>query len=115
MSGSGKPPLACIWANHANRREHEDEDLVSEPGSPELSSEDEDEMEDGNLGPNEPQFLSDDEEASLVHVEISATEQLTADFQHHAARAGMSLAPVVVHHPDSDLSFSTGAFRPGRP
>jgi len=95
--GSGEPPLARIWADRANRREREDEDLVSEPGSPELSSKDEDEMENRNLGPDEPQFLSDDEEAPLVHVEISATEQLTADFQHHAARAGMSLAPVVAH------------------
>ena len=89
--GSGDPPLARIWADRASRREREDEDLLSEPGSPEISSEDEDEIGSGNLDPDEPVFLSDDEDTDpLVHVEISATEQLTADFQYRAAKAGMS-------------------------
>jgi len=95
VGGSGEPPLARIWAGRTNRREREDEDLVSEPGSPGLSSEDEDETGNRNLGPDEPQFLSNDEEEPLVHVEISATEQLTANFQHGATRAGMLLVVVV--------------------
>ena len=79
--GSGEP-LAHIWADRASRREREDEDLLSEPGSPELSSEDEDETENGNLDCDEPVFLSDDEDPDPpVHMEISATEQLTTDFQ----------------------------------
>jgi hypothetical protein len=76
--------------NRASRREREDEDLLSEPGSPE-QSEDEDELESsGNLDPDEPVFLSDDEE-QLVHTEIPAREQLNAHFQLHAAGAGNSL------------------------
>ena len=91
-SGSNDPsPLTRIWAHRASRREREDEDLVSEPGSPE-PSEDEDENEiDGNLDPDEPELLSDSEEPR-IHAEISATEQLTAGFQLHAARAGVLLA-----------------------
>ena len=90
-SGSNDPsPLTCVRADRTGRREREDEDLVPEPGSPE-PSEDEDEAEnDGNLDPDEPELLSDDEEPR-VHVEIPATEQLTAGFQLRATRAGMSL------------------------
>ena len=97
-SGSSDPPplLTRVWAGRASRREREDEDLVSEPDSPE-SSEDEDEAENnGNLDPDEPEFLSDDEEPR-IHVEISAAERLTAGFRLHAARAGMSLATVCFH------------------
>ena len=95
VGGSSESPLARIWANRAGRREREDEDLLSEPGSPELSSDDEDEPENGNLDPDEPQLLSDDEDPdSLVHVEISATERLVSGFQYRAAKAGM--LPIVV-------------------
>jgi len=91
-SGSGEPStpltLTHIWANRASRHEREDEDLVPDPGSPELT-EDEDETEGSeNLDPDEPEFLSDDEEPP-THVEISPMEQLTADFQLRAAEAGM--------------------------
>ena len=98
--GSGETPLARIWADRASRRERQDEDLLSEPGSPELSSEDEDETENGNPDLEEPAFLSDDESPEpLVHAEISATERLTTDFQYHGARAGMSpIATVDVKH-----------------
>jgi hypothetical protein len=95
-SGSGSSdhssPLTRIWTNRASRHEREDEDLVSEPGSPE-SSEDEDEN-DGSLDADEPAFLTDDEEPP-VHVEISARDQLTADFQLRATRAGMLLITII--------------------
>lgn len=93
-SSGPSPPLTHVWANHRSWRGCEDEDLVSEPGSPE-QSEDEDEVEnDGNPDPDEPKFLSDDEEP-LAHVEISARDQLTAGFQLHSARAGMSSAVTI--------------------
>jgi len=114
--GSGEP-LARIWADRTSRRKCEDEDLLSEPGSPELSSEDENETKNGNLDHDEPVFLSDDEDPDPpVHVEISVTEQLTTDSQYCAAKAGMSPIVVVVCKacsPGSDFAFSPGAFRPG--
>jgi len=42
-----------------------------------------------------PELLTDDE-ASPTHVEISAREQLTADFQLCAAQAGMSLITITL-------------------
>jgi hypothetical protein len=89
VSGSGEPstPLACVWANRTSRHEREDEDLVSEPGSPGPSGDEEEPEDDGDLSADELELLSDDE-APLVHVEISAVEQLTADFQIHSAKAG---------------------------
>jgi len=110
--GSGEPstPLACIWANRASRHEREDEDLVSDPGSPELT-EDEDEAEGcKTLDPDEPEFLSDDE-APPTHVEISVMEQLTADFQLRAAKAGMLLLLLFLsstHCSNSGLVLSAG-------
>lgn len=97
-SGSGQPstPLTRIWANRAGRREREDEDLVSEPGSPEPSG-GEEEDEDGDMSADEPELLSDDE-APLVHVEISATDQLTADFQIRLAKAGRLFVVVAFCH-----------------
>ena len=93
-SSSGESPsrLTQVWADRTSRREREDEDLVSEPGSPE-PSEDEGEAEgDRSQDVDEPVFLSDDEGPSPpVHVEISAQDQLTADFQLRATKAGMSL------------------------
>ena len=87
--GPSSSPLAHVWASRKSWCEHADEDLVSDPGSPELSEADEDEVE-GNEGLdiNEPEFLTDDEETP-VHVEISARDQLTADFQLRATQAGM--------------------------
>jgi hypothetical protein len=77
--GEPSAPLARIWANRASRREREDEDLVSKPGSPEPENEAEAENS-GNQSPiDEPEWLSDDE-APPTHVEISATEELTASF-----------------------------------
>ena len=93
-SGSGNPslPLTRVWANRPSRHEREDEDLIPEPGSPELS-ENEDQAEgDENLDPDEPVFLSDDEEPPIAHIEISAREQLNSGFQLRAAKAGMLLA-----------------------
>jgi hypothetical protein len=89
-SGSGEPssPLARVWANRAGRREREDEDLVSEPGSSSDNSDEEEAENNANPSPDEPGLLSDDE-APPVHVEISAAERLTAGFQLHAAKAGM--------------------------
>ena len=94
-SSSGPPPLTRVWAGCASRHGREDEDLVSEPGSPELS-EDGDEAENNReQNANDPEFLTDDE-VSPTHVEISAREQLTADFQLRAARAGMSLITITL-------------------
>jgi len=91
---SGPPPLARVWASHASRHGREDEDLVSEPGSPE-PSEDEDEVGDNRKqGTDDQELLSDDEE-SQIHVEISAREQLTADFQLCAMKASMSLVAII--------------------
>ena len=93
-SSDPSPPLTHVWANRASRCKREDEDLVSDPGSPQ-SSEDEDEVEvDGNLDPDEPDFLSGDEEPR-VHAEIPATEQLNASFQLRAVRAGVSLTTAI--------------------
>jgi hypothetical protein len=102
------PPLAHTWANRIDRQGREDEDLVPEPDSP-GSSEDEDDH--GNERNDEPNFMSDDEEP-LIHTEIPAAEELTADFQIRATRAGM--LPLVFsasHHPN--FMSSTGAFGPG--
>jgi len=94
-SSSRPPPLTHVWAGRASRHGREDEDLVSEPGSPE-SSEDEDEAENnGKQKTDDPELLTDDE-ASPTHVEISAREQLTADFQLRAAQAGMSLITITL-------------------
>jgi hypothetical protein len=90
------PPLTHVWASRASRREREDEDLVSEPGSPELSEEESEAGNERDPHPNEPEFLSDDEEPQ-VHAEISATEQLTAGFQVRATIAGMSCSTVISH------------------
>lgn len=87
--GPSSSPLTRVWASRESRCERADEDLVSNPGSPESSEADEDEVE-GNEGldTNEPEFLTDDEETP-VHVEISARDQLTTDFQLRATEAGM--------------------------
>lgn len=87
--GPGKPstPLDRVWANRASRREREDEDLVSDPGSPELSEDDDETGSNGNLDPDEPELLTDDE-GPPAHVQILATDQLSADFQLRAAKAG---------------------------
>lgn len=89
-------PLTCVWASCTDRHECEDEDPVSNPGSPE-PSEDEDKTEnDGRAGANEPEFLTSNEEPP-AHVEISAGDQLTTGFQLHAARAGMPCAATALH------------------
>ena len=87
--------LARVWVGRANRRGREDEDLIPEPGSPELS-EDEDAEDRGGGDVDEAELSTDDETApddgdkgAPTHVDISARDQLTADFQLHAARAGM--------------------------
>jgi hypothetical protein len=62
--------------------------LAPNPDSPGPS---EDEDEPGNnqsLDADEPRFESEDEE-STIHAEILVAEQLTADFQVHATRAGV--------------------------
>jgi hypothetical protein len=95
---SSRPPspLTRVWAGHASQCGCEDEDLVSEPGSPE-PSEDKDEAEDdGTQDIDDPELLTDDEEPP-THVEISAREQLTADFQLCVLRAGMSLIPIIAY------------------
>jgi hypothetical protein len=89
QSGEPSPPLAHIWADRTSRHEREDEDLVSEPGSPEPSGDEDKTWSDRDLGPDEPKFLSDDEGPD-AHMEISATEQLTGDFQLRSTRAGTS-------------------------
>ena len=74
-----------VWAGRPNQPGREDEDLVSEPGSPEVS-EDED-TQDGEMGDgDELGYLTDDDECA--HVEISARDRLTANYQLSAARAG---------------------------
>jgi len=95
-SGSSEPPspLTHVWAGRASRREREDEDLVPEPGSPELSGDEDDVENDGIPGADEPEFLTD-EEGPPAHVEISVREQLTAGFQLRAAQASMSLVVIV--------------------
>lgn len=108
------PPISHVWVDRPSRREREDEDLVPEPGSPE-SSENEDGPEgDENQDPDEPDFLSD-EEPPLVHVEIPAREQLNADFQLYAAKAGMLLNTdfLILHR--SHFALSTGTFGPRGP
>lgn len=89
-------PLTHVWASRTNRREREDEDLVSDPGSPEPSEDENETDNDGRVGADEPKFLTDDEEPP-VHVEISAGDQLTTGFQLHAARAGMPRAATALH------------------
>ena len=84
--------LARVWADRPSRHGREDEDLLPEPGSPELSEDEEEAEGEGNS--DEPEFLADDEETpeeevSPVHVEVSARDQLTADFQLRAGRAGI--------------------------
>jgi hypothetical protein len=88
-------PLTHVWADRADRRGREDEDLLPEPGPPELS-EDEDSGNEEGRDADEADFLTDDEVTARdgdapVHVEITARDQLTAEFQLHAARAGMFL------------------------
>ena len=91
------PPLTRVWADRANRHGREDEDLVPEPDSPQLSEDEEEAEDEGRGDVEEPEFLTDDErtsgsaEGTLVHVEISTRDQLNADFQLHAARAGVFL------------------------
>ena len=107
-SSGGPPPLTRVWAGHASQCGREDEDLVSEPGLPE-SSADEDEAENnGRQDTGDPELLTDDDEPP-VHVEISAREQLTADFQLRATRASMSLIATIfgVFHTVPDSQFST--------
>ena len=110
-SGSGNPPLplTCVWANRPDRHEREDEDLVPEPASPEPSETEDGAKEDENLDPDEPVFLSDDEEPPIAHIEISAREQLKSDFQLRAAKAGMLLAAglLTLHRPHVSLSAGT--------
>lgn len=109
MSVEPPSPLTRIWANRASRREREDEDLVPEPGPPELSEDEDDTENDGTPDADEPEFLTDDE-GPPVHVGISAREQLTAGFQLHAARAGVSLATIIFAKHISNFQFSTRAF-----
>ena len=91
-------PLTRVWTDRAGRREREDEDLVSEPNSP-VASEDEDETgDDEDLDHEEPDFTSDDE-GPPAHIEIPAGEQITADFQLHAAKAGMFVIVTIFRWP----------------
>lgn len=121
-SGPSNPfPLTRVWADRGNRCGREDEDLVPEPGSPELSEGGE-EAEDkgGGNADGEPEFLTDDEvtpngRGSPVHVEISARDRLTADFQLHAARAGIFSNLSSMSQRLSDCLSSTGEFGPRRP
>ena len=96
------PPLTHVWTNRAGRHEREDEDLVPEPDLP-GSSEDEDEPENGeDPEEDEPNLISDDDEPPMIHAEIPATEQLTAEFQARAAKASMfPPAFSASHHPNS--------------
>lgn len=89
-SDSSSSPLTHVWAGRAGQHQREDEDLVSEPESPELSGDEDEVKNDGNQDADEPEFLTDDEEPP-THVEIPARNRLTADFQLHATRAGMLL------------------------
>ena len=77
-----------------SRCKHEDEDLVAEPGSPEPSEDEDETGNDENQDPDDPEFLSDNNELP-VHAEISATEQLTTSFQVCATKAGMLLTTVI--------------------
>lgn len=93
--------LARVWANRAKRPEREDEDLLSEPGSPEPSENGEDVESEGRGNIDEHEFLSDDEgtyrdEGTPVHAEISVRSQLTTNIQLHAARAGAFLNMVAL-------------------
>jgi len=83
-----RSPINRVWTSRVDRPGREDEDLVSDPGSPEVS-EDED-GEDGEMrSGEEPAFLTDDEDQGVARVEISARDRLTANYQLSAARAGM--------------------------
>ena len=113
--------LACVWADRAGRPGREDEDLVPEPGSPELS---EDEGGAEGEGSDECEFLTDEEETldsniSAVHVEISPEGLLTTDFQLCATRAGTFLAAFAFFssflYVFSNLLFSAGALGSRRP
>jgi hypothetical protein len=87
------PILARVWASRGGQYRHEDVDPIPEPSSPELPSDDEDEDKETEDA-NEPIFFTDDEICNdyeaPTHVEISARDQLTANFQLCCARAGMS-------------------------
>jgi hypothetical protein len=91
--GNSPPILARVWASRGGQCRHKDEDLISKPGSPEPLSDDEDEDE-GTEDTDEPSFLTDDEtrndEEAPTHVEISARDRVTANFQLCSARAGTS-------------------------
>lgn len=96
--GGPSSNLRHVWAGRTSRRERQDEDLISEPGSPE-PSEDEgenDATDHGGGSVTDTDFFTDDEteptancENPPAHVEISARDQLTTDFRLHAARAGV--------------------------
>ena len=113
-SGSNHPlpPLTHQLVDRSSRHEREDKDLVPEPVSPELSESKDEVEEDESLDPDEPDFLSDNEESPLSHTEILAMEQLTAGFQLHAARAGILLAIgfLILYHPH--FACSTGTVGP---
>jgi hypothetical protein len=100
------PPYLAV--DRAGRRGREDEDLVSEPGSP-VPSEDEDDTGDRSLDHDEPEFVSDDE-GPPAHVEIPASKQLTADFQLRAAKAGTFAIMTAFTKHVFDFVSSTGAF-----
>ena len=57
----------------ANQNCHEDEDLLPEPGSPELSEDEEVERDEGGGDIDEPGFLSEEDEVP-THVEISVRD-----------------------------------------
>ena len=76
-SRSNNPsPLTRIWAHLASRREREDEDLVSEPGSPELSEDEGKTETNGNLDPDEPEFLSDSKSRVFMQRSLQQSDSL---------------------------------------
>jgi hypothetical protein len=94
QTSANPEPLTLVWDNRASRQERQDEDLVDEPSSPELSEDEGVAENSGGPDPDEPEFLSDDEDLSVdggqpACVEISASDQLNADFQLRAVEAGM--------------------------
>ena len=95
-STSSSSPLTRVWADRADHPGREDEDLLPEPGPPELL---EDEGGDEDEGSDEPEFLTDEEETpdsngSTVHVEVSLRGLLTTKFQLCATRAGTFLTAI---------------------
>ena len=105
--------LARVWADRAGRPGHEDEDLVPEPGSPELS---EDEGGAEGEGSDEREFLTDEEEtldSNISAVHVAPEGLLTTDFRLCATRAGTFLTAFAFFssflYVFSNLLFSAGA------